>query len=103
MYIRIILEFLKNTNAQLLLLFSKATAALLLSSHAQRQLDCLTLYHVCFTLSAPISFVFPFLHLFFFFDILSQVFIKYRRKAFVYIYIITWIIHILENLQILAC
>ena len=56
-------------------------------------------YLVCFTLSISYSvlpfhlvYVLQFLHLLFsFFDVLSQAFIKYSRKAFVYIYINTYI------------
>ena len=97
MCIRITLEFLKNTNAQVLLLSSKAAAALLLSSQAQRQPACLALHRVCLTFSLSCSVLafhsVCFLHLFVF-DALSQVFIKHRRKAFVYIYVIACIIYI---------
>ena len=50
-------------------------------------------YLVCFTFSISylvlpfhLVYVLQFPHLFIFFDVLSQVFIKYSRKAFVYIY-----------------
>ena len=62
----------------------------------------------CFSFSISYSvlpfhlvYVFQFLHLFsffFFFDVLSQAFIKCSRKAFVYIYINMCNIYILENL-----
>ena len=67
-------------------------------------------YLVCFTFSISYSvlpfhlvYVFQFLHLFLFFNVLSQAFIKHSRKVYVYTYINNmYDIYILENLWIFA-
>ena len=94
-------NFLKNTNAQVLLFFFFSQS----SRYVSNEQPCLkttglyenllllsSLFHsFYFIFSAPISLslcvpIFPFL--FFLFDVLSQAFISHSRKALVYTYII---------------
>ena len=103
-------NFLKNTNVQVFLFFSRAPDIFLMSSHALDYMTLFYFYLVSFTFSISYSvlpfqvvYVFQFLHLFFFFDVLSQAFIKCSRKAFLHTYINSmYNIYILENLGIFA-
>ena len=94
---------MKNTNAQVLLVFGFRFFAIapdmsLMSSHVLKQLDCMKIFYfylVCFTFSISYSelpfhltyFPIPPSLLFFYFEVLSQAFIKHSRKAFEHIYV----------------
>ena len=92
-----LLEFLKNKNAQVLLFFFRAPDMFLMSSHVWKQLNYMMIFYfylVCSTFSVSYSVLpfhlvcFPVSPSLFFFDVLSQVFIKYSRKTFVCIYML---------------